>query len=84
MNAGSISLGRHPLDALRLSHNATESASRDGVFFRYHGRLAVIYHFLGRGKGAGHMFKRCDRQAKNQQKGWTNAAISSVAVPNAK
>jgi len=36
----------------RLSHSAIESASRDGVFFRYHGRLADTYHFLGRGKGA--------------------------------
>jgi hypothetical protein len=42
-------------------HNATESASRDGVFFRYHGRLADTYHFLGRDKDAHHMFKRCDR-----------------------
>jgi hypothetical protein len=40
-------LGRHPLDVLRLSHNAIQSASRDGVFFRYHGRLADTYHFWG-------------------------------------
>lgn len=52
MNAGSISLGRHPLGVSRLSHNATASASRDGVFLRYHGRLADTYHFLGRRAGA--------------------------------
>lgn len=52
MNAGSIPLGRHPLDVIRLLHNATESASRDGVFLRYHGRLADTYHFLGRRAGA--------------------------------
>jgi hypothetical protein len=33
VDAGSMFLGRHPLDVLRLSHSAIESASRDGVFF---------------------------------------------------